>query len=121
MVYNRGDIIEAPYHAMGEERTSLFVVLYNEALDLNTHHTKNILCMKLTTSLHFNDKYSFTLDPKVYDLPKPTLLRVNKLNTVNTEDVFRYYGTLKKQDWNQALSIWEQFKKEIHRQNKIKY
>lgn len=113
--------MEASYSDIkGGKSTSIFVVLYNEALDAETKHNRNITVLKVTTKVRGSDCYSYTLNPKHYNLPKLSMVKANKVNTIDVSNIFRHHGTLSDRDWYLVKERYNQYQKEVARQATIK-
>lgn len=121
MVYSAGDLVEASYSDIqGGKSTSVFVVLYNEALDAETRHNRNLTVLKVTTNEKNYDRYSFTLNPVRYTLPRKSIVKANKVNTIDVSNIFRHHGALTHRDWNLVKQRYDMYQDEVARQAKIK-
>jgi hypothetical protein len=120
MLYSPGDIVEANFTNMkGEPATSLFIVVYNEALDAKTKHNKNLIVAKLTSNTYGLDMYSHRINHKAYGLSDSSAVRANKLNNIDVTSIFRIIGTLSKVDWGHVSKKFDAFKQETARQSKL--
>lgn len=117
MIFTPGDLISADYVDMhGTKTTGLFVIIYNEALDTDVETRLNLTCLKVTSNVKYYDKYCFTLSQRFYGLSTVSIVRANKIFTIKTSSVNKFYISLSERDFHHVSKKLSEYFEQVIKQ-----
>lgn len=117
-VFTPGTIVCANYRDFnGVERVGIFCIIYDEQLDPSMNYKKNVLGVKVTTSLGLCTNYCVALNDGFNNFfDKDCLALCSKPHVLEKEACYKVIGVLSRTTFKKVYKEYKQFERELERQ-----
>lgn len=117
MDFQIGDIILSNYKDFkGDDQYGLFMVIYDEKLDVDNGCNLNLTCIKITTQTHDNYKYYYELKQGEGNLNQDCRACCSKVYTLHKGQVSRVTGHLPNSKIYDIMSMYNKYQLALQNQ-----